>query len=119
MPVADSGPAFVTVAVSVRRPFRTTRVDEGTMVRTRSTNGLNVATIIVGDAGATRMCVAGPPSDHDRNPNGWPSTNCGDGALTLFADPTITVRVKGTSVAASPTAMLSPGGLESNVRTTI
>src|SRR5205809_1868082 len=119
MPVADSGPAFVTVAVSVRRPCWTTRLNEGAVVSTRSTNGLNVATIIVGDAGATRMCVAGPPSDHDRNPSGWPSTNCGDGALILFAEPTIAVRVKGVSAAASPTAMLSPGGLVSNVRTTV
>ena len=44
---------------------------------------------------------------------------CGDGALTLFDDPTITVRVNGVAAAESPTASVRPAGVVWNLRVTV
>ena len=65
------------------------------------------------------MCVAAPPSDHDEKTNEELPDDCGDGALTEFDDPTITVREKGAAAEEAPTASSRPVGSVSKVRTAV
>jgi hypothetical protein len=48
-----------------------------------------------------------------------PPNVCGLGALTLFDEPTITVRVAGAVTDAAPTASWSPLGVVAKVRSTV
>jgi hypothetical protein len=60
-----------------------------------------------------------PPSDHDLKAYDAPATVCGLGALTLFDEPTITVRVVGAVTDAAPNPSCSPLGELATVRSTV
>ena len=70
-------------------------------------------------AGAVTLWVRAPPSDHDLNVYDTPPTVCGLGALTLFDEPTITVRVVGAVTDWGPTPSCSPVGVVAKVRFTV
>src|SRR3954471_1451238 len=75
--------------------------------------------MVVGETGAVSTCVAWPPSDHERKPNVAPLIVCGLCALTVLADPTMTVRTNGVGAASAPNATLSPDGNVSTVTLTV
>ena len=79
----------------------------------------NAAVYVVGVAGAVTLWVCPPPSDHDLNVCETPPTVCGLGALTLFDEPTITVRVVGAVTDCAPTPSCSPVGVVAKVRFTV
>ena len=50
----------------------------------------NAAVYVAGAAGATISWLRAPPSDQLENVNSVPDTDCGEGAVTVVAEPTIT-----------------------------
>jgi hypothetical protein len=75
---------------------------------------------VVAAAGAVIVRVAVvPPSHHVSNVYVSAPIVWGDGALMLFAEPTITVREKGVASEVGPTVRSRPAGVEANDRSTV
>jgi hypothetical protein len=72
-----------------------------------------------GAGGACRRWVAESPSDQDRNRYVFPARCWRAGALTVLAEPTITVFENGVVSPPDPASSVRPGGLEVNARETV
>jgi hypothetical protein len=70
-------------------------------------------------AGAVMTCVAAPPSDHEPKVQVVPLRTCGEVAVTVFDEPTITVLVNWVVDADWPTTSDRPVGAELKVRLTV
>ena len=79
----------------------------------------NVAVYVAGAAGAVIVCVWAPPFDQDENPYVVPASVCGETALTLLAEPMITVLLNGVAADVLPTTSCSPVGLEAKLSVTV
>ena len=65
------------------------------------------------------MCVWAPPFDQEPKAYVRDTDCCGEMALTVFVEPTITVRVSGVGAWIPPTATWRPVGAVANVRLTV
>src|SRR5881398_1596392 len=85
------------------------------------TSALTALNCAVYDASALAItsCERAPPSDQLDHAYRTPPTSCGDGALSEFLDPRMTVRVNGVTLVVLPTASWSPPGFEPKVRLTV
>src|SRR5438445_5865055 len=63
---------------------------------------MKVAVYVAGEVPATMLCVWAPPSDHDIQMYADRPIVCGEGALIVIVDPTITVTLNGAVRAVPP-----------------
>ena len=80
---------------------------------------MKVAVYVAGEVPATMLCVWAPPSDHDIQRYADRPIVCGEGALIVSVDPTITVTLNGAVRAVPPTTRLSPAPLGFAVKVSV